>query len=140
MKKTIILTFLAVVFAMTFICGVAAAESCEDKICEIVKCNERILDAKCVVYERNCLVAIKTEKFVTRSDYEEYLEKVSEEIKAQCEIDNVIITRSPKVMHKITQLNKLDSAKRQEVIKEIIERELNRFDHSNPRPIQPRMY
>ena len=126
MKKIILTVLLLTILATALFTVTAAASTWEDKVCEIVKQNERILDAKCIIYERSCLVAIKTEKFVTRSDYEEYLNIVTEEIKSQCEIDNVIVTRNPKVMQKINKLLKLDEKERQEKIKEIIERELNK--------------
>ena len=59
MKKLILVTLLTVIVALTV--GQAAfAETVETQICEIAKQNEKVLDAKCIVYQRACLVAIKT--------------------------------------------------------------------------------
>lgn len=126
MKKII----LVILLIATVVCACAATtaigQTAEEKICEIAKSNDKILEAKCIVYQRSCLVAIKTEKFVTRSEYDRYLDSVRQQVKTQLEIDNVYVTRNPKVMQKIAELEKLDENKRQQAIQEIIEHELNK--------------
>ncbi len=125
MKKLILVTLLTVIVALTV--GQAAfAETVETQICEIAKQNEKVLDAKCIVYQRACLVAIKTEKFTTKSEYEEYLKQFKDTIKSEFEIDDVFVTRNPRIMQKLNMLSSLNENKRNEIVKEIIEKELDK--------------
>ena len=126
MKKIILAIVISATLCTAFTATCAVGQTAEEKICEIAKSNDKILEAKCIVYQRNCLVAIKTEKFVTRSEYDLYLANVRQQVTSECEIDNVYVTRSPKVMKKLSELEKLNDKQRQQAIQEIIEKELNK--------------
>ena len=126
MKKIILAIMIIATLCTAFTATCAVGQTAEEKICEIAKSNDKILDAKCIVYQRTCLVAIKTKKFVTRSEYDLYLANVRQQITSECEIDNVYVTRSPKVMKKLSELEKLNDKQRQQAIQEIIEKELNK--------------
>lgn len=140
MKKIILLCIFIAIMTTLLTSGFALADanSTERQICELATQNEKVIDAKCLVYERNCLIAIKTEKFSTKTDYEQYVNDLTNEIKTKYEIDEVYVTRNPKVMHKLAILEKLDGDKRDKLIKEIIERELNK-DNQPLKPIMPRL-
>lgn len=140
MKKIFLLGIIIAMLTAMLVSAFAFADTMttEQQICELATQNERVLTAKCLVYERHCIVAIKTEKFATKTDYEQYVDELTNEIKSKFEVDNVIVTRNPKVMHKLTMLEKLDGDKRDKLIKEIIERELNK-DNLPLKPIMPRL-
>jgi len=125
MKKAII----AAILILTICCslGTAFAATSEEHICELALQNEKVLKAECVVYHRACVLAIKTEKFSTRSEYEKFCEDLTQKVKNDCEIEYVVITRSPKVFHKINALNKLPEDKRNELIEDIVNREMAKF-------------
>ncbi len=137
MKKVIIIGLLIMTLTMLFVSAYAFAETTEQQICSIAMQNEKVKAAKCFVYERNCVIAIKTEKFTTKTEYEQYLKKLTDEIKTKFEIDNVCVTRNPKIMKKIEMLEKLDEDKRNKLIQEIIDRELNK-EHPPINGIMPR--
>ena len=126
MKKIILAIVIIATLCTAFTATCAVGQTAEEKICEIAKSNDKILEAKCIVYQRNCLVAIKTEKFVTSSEYDLYLANVRQQFTSECEIDNVYVTSSPKVMKKLSELEKLNDKQRQQAIQEIIEQELNK--------------
>lgn len=138
MKK--ILTVVILVLMLAFMSAVAYAQETESQIEELAKANDKVVKAVCIIYQRNCVVAIKTEKFVTRSEYDAYKKALTEEIKAKFQIDNVYITRNPKIMAKMELLSALSETERNKAIEEIINNELNRckppFDKSRiPQPI-----
>lgn len=134
MKKFIAIILLSVVL----LCATAAcavAETAEQRIVNMATAHEKVTAAECIIYNRTCLLAIRAEKFTTKSDYDAFTEELSEQIKSECEIDNVAITRSPKVMYKIAQLNKLSEEERNKAIEDLIDRFLN----NNERPVKPIM-
>ena len=136
MKK--LLLALLIVAAVTLCVGqLAFAETeCEVKICELAKSHEKVKEAKCIVYERNCVIAIQTEQFTQKSDYEKYVKELVEKVKAECEVDHVFVTRNPKVMKKIEELNKLSEQERDEAIQKL----LQEIKHHKPRrPMLPKM-
>lgn len=139
MKKIIAIVGLCIMLACCITVGAAFAKTSEERITELAKQHDKVVEAQCVVYNRTCLIALKTEKFSTKSDYDKFVEELRQKIENECEIDLVFVTRSPKAMHAITQLNKLDETERKEAIEKLIERELNRRDHGGSKPIQPRM-
>ena len=126
MKKLLLLSLLTIMLALT-IGQVAFAETCEEKICKLATENEKVTEAQCVIYERCCVVAIKTEKFTTRSEYDKYVAELTEKIKTDCEVDHVFVTRNPKIMVQITKLADKPQAEREQAIKELLEREM--FKH-----------
>ena len=80
----------------------------------------------CLIYERTAVVAVKTEKFSTKSEYDKYVNGLTSQIKSEYEVDHVFVTRNPKIMKQIEELSKLDGEQRDEAIKQIIE-EVMRF-------------
>ena len=134
MKRLLLTILLVATVALCFGQVVFAQTATEQKICEIAKSDEKVTDAQCVVYERACVVAIKTEKFTSKSQYDEYVNSLREKIKEECEIDHVFVTRNPKVMKQIEELNKLDSDKRDEAIQKLIEEVVQRKPHVRPMP------
>ncbi|MCM1533824.1 MAG: YhcN/YlaJ family sporulation lipoprotein [Corallococcus sp.] len=135
MKKIITGLLLAATLALC-VCGTAFAATNEERICELATSNEKVISAECVIYQRTCLIAIKTEKFTTKSAYDEYLDGLKTQIKSDFEIDNVIVTRNPKIMSKISKLREMSDEQRNAEIEKLIQRELNRID--NHKNIMPR--
>ena len=132
MKKLIVALLLVATVALTVGQLAFAATDCEQKICELAKANDKVTDAKCVVYERSAVVAIKTEQFTTKSEYQKYVKELEESIKSECEVDHVYVTRNPKVMKQIDQLSKLDEQKRDEAIRNLIEDVIQHKTHIKP--------
>lgn len=121
MKKivTVVLTILLLALSVT---PVAIAETdCEKKICEMAMENDNVTDAKCLIYKRVAVVAVKTEKFSAKSQYDTFVNTLISKIKSVCELDHVFVTRNPKVMAQIEELSELDDDAREETIKKIIE-------------------
>ena len=130
MKKLVLLTLLTIMLVLT-IGQVAFAETCEDKICKMATENEKVTEAQCVIYERCCIVAIKTEKFTSKSDYDKFVKDLTEKIKGECEVDHVFVTRNPKVMVQIAKLADKTQAEREQAIKELLEREMFKHKHDH---------
>lgn len=124
--KKLVLALLVVLTIALSVAPIAVATTCEEEICEIAKQNKKVTDAKCIVYERCCIVAIKTEKFTTKSQYDKYLEEVTNVIKEKFEVDHVFVTRNPKVMKQIETLSELDENERDDAIRQLIEDVLHR--------------
>ena len=59
---------------------------------------------------------------------DEFVAKLTEQIKKDYEIDTVYVSRSPKVMQIVDRLSKLDEASRQEIVRRLIEAERLRTD------------
>ena len=121
MRKILLAILLTATIALCFGQVAFAATATEQKICELAKANDKVTDAQCVVYERCCIVAIKTKKFTSKSQFDEYVNELREKINAECEIDHVIVTRNPKIMKEIVELNKLDGEQRNDAIQKLIE-------------------
>lgn len=125
MKKLVLITLLTIMLALT-IGQTALAETCEEKICKMAMENEKVTEAQSVIYERCCLVAIKTEKFTSKSQYDKFVEELTEKIKTECEVDHVFVTRNPKVMVQIQKLANKSEAERNEAIKNLLDKEIFR--------------
>ena len=135
--KKFLLVLLIVATVILSIAHLACAETnCEQKICELAKSNEKVKDAKCVIYERNCVVAIKTEQFTQKSDYDNYVKELTEKIKSECNVERVFVTRNPRVMKQIEQLAKLDEQQRQDAIQKLIDEVAK---HKSHKPLLPKM-
>ena len=131
--KKLLLTLLVIVAVTLSIGQLAFAETdCEQKICEMAKANEKVKEAKCVVYERNCVVAVRTEQFTQKSEYETYVKDLVEKIKAECDLEKVFVTRNPKVMKQIEELSKLNEQQRDEAIQKLIEEVVRHKPHIKP--------
>lgn len=126
MKKIVLVLLAALTLALT-IAPVAFAETdCEKQICKIACSFDGVESAKCIVWERTAVVALKTKQFATKSKYEQFVGKLTEQIKSECQVDRVFVTRNPKVMKEIEELAKLGDEQREQAIKELVER-LSRF-------------
>ena len=132
MKKFVFALLLVATIALSISQLAFASTECEQKICQLATSNEKVTDAKCIVYERTTVVAIKTEQFTTKTDYQNYVKELEEKIKSECEVDNVFVTRNPKVMKQIEALSKLDEQQRNDAIQKLIEEVSNRKPHIKP--------
>lgn len=110
-----------------------AATDTEAQICDYAKKKDKVADAACVIFDNSCVVALKTEKFTTKSDYDTFKEQLRKEIAEKYKLGTVLITRSPKAMHDIEQFAKLSAAERDEAVKNFVENELERGKRP-PRP------
>ena len=132
MKKILLALLIVVAVALSIGQLAFAQTACEQKICEFAKTNEKVKDAKCIIYERYCVVAIKTEQFTQKSDYENYVKELVEKVKADCEVEQVFVTRNPKVMKQIEELSKLDEQQRDQAIQKLIEEVIRHKPHIKP--------
>ena len=137
MKKWVLLTLLTIIVSLT-IGQVAFADCCEDKVCRLATENEKVTQAQCVIYQRCCLVAIKTEKFTTRSEYDNYVKELTEKIKAECEVDQVFVTRNPKIMVQIEKLANKPQAEREKAIEELLNNEIFKHKPDNNKFVFPK--
>ena len=115
----------------------AMATTTEKEIANLAMQNPKVVKAKCVVYERNCLVAIQTEKFQSKTEYCKFVEQFESQIKAKYQIDNILVTRNPKVMSKLDHFEKLSETERNAEIQKLIEYLLNKPTPLPARPIKP---
>ena len=131
--KKLLLGLLVIATVVLSIGQLAFAETaCEQKICGLATAHEKVKDAKCIVYERNCIVAIKTEQFTQKSDYDKYVQELVEKIKAECEVEHVFVTRNPKVMKQIEELSKLDGQQRETKLQKLIDDVAHHKHHKTP--------
>ena len=126
MKKLVLISLLAIMLALTVGQAAFAESCCEEKVCKMATEHEKVTEAQCIIYERCCLVAIKTEKFTSKNEYEKFVEELTEKIKAECEVDHVFVTRNPKVMAKINALAGKTQAEREEAIRNLLDKEIFR--------------
>lgn len=121
MKKIVVMLLLAITAALAVSQLAFAETDCEKRICELATTSEKVTEAKCVIFERTALVAIKTEKFTAKSEYDKYLKELIDNVKSECEIDHVFVTRNPKVMKQIENLSKMSEEQRDEAIQKLID-------------------
>lgn len=135
MKKIIFALLLVAILAAS-VGQLALASTNEEQIAELAKQNEKVTDAKCVIYECACVVAIKTEKFTAKSEYDQFVNELVEKIKADYKVEHVFVTRNPKIMQQVEQLSGMSEQERDGAIKKIIEHEIAHHKHPN-RPHMP---
>lgn len=131
MKKILALILLTLLLTCCT-ATIAFAETAEQHVKQLATEHEKVTACECVIYKRACVVAIKTEKFNTKSEYDEYVDALTKQIKDDCEVDYVFVSRSPKMMFKLTELNKLSEAERTKAIEELIAQQLQRHEHKIP--------
>ena len=136
MKKLVIYLALAML-VLAIVPSMAMATTTENEIANLAMQNPKVVKAKCVVYERNCLVAIQTEKFQSKTEYCKFVEQFESQVKAQYQIDNILVTRNPKVMSKLDHFEKLSERERNAEIQKLIEYLLNKPTPLPARPIKP---
>ena len=127
MKKIALILLLTLTVSALCAVGVAHAETaCETQICQLAQNNENVLDAKCVVYRRIAVIAIRTEQMFTKSAYDEYVAQLKEDVTSKFEVDSVFVTRNPKLMKEIDALSKLEGEEREKVVQRLIEEAMKR--------------
>ena len=136
MKKLVIYLALAML-VLAIVPSMAMATTTENEIANLAMQNPKVVKAKCVVYERNCLVAIQTEKFQSKTEYCQFVEQFEGQVKAKYQIDNILVTRNPKVMSKLDHLEKLSDSERNAEVQKLIEYLLNKPTPLPARPIKP---
>lgn len=132
MKKILLALLIVAALALSIGQLAFAETNCEQKICEMAKTHEKVKDAKCVIYERNCIVAIRTEQFTQKSDYATYVKELVEKIKTECEMEHVFVTRNPKVMKQIEELSNLNEGEREQAIQKLIGEVVKHRPHIKP--------
>lgn len=128
MKKILLAICVLCAIALLTLSQTAFATETEQAIADIALQNDKVVRATSVVYMRSCVVALQTKKFASREEYDEFVAKLTEQIKKDYEIDTVYVSRSPKVMQIVDRLSKLDEASRQEIVRRLIEAERLRTD------------
>ncbi len=138
MKRIIISVILLLIVTLIFPLAANAATTQETEICNKAKENKKITGAECIIYQRNCVLAIKTEKFASKSEYDNFKLALQQQLVNEYNLDKVLITRSPKAMHTIKKLSAMSQDEREKAIEDFIESE---FSPQKPhKPIQPRLY
>lgn len=134
MKKILAILLLTLTLLVS-VSAVAYAETAEEKANSLAQSNNKIVNSQCVIYKRVCVMALQTKDFNAKSDYDAFVDELTSQIKKDCQVDFVFVTRSPKIMNKIAELNKMDEADRAKAIEEIIQKELDRHHdkHTMPR-------
>ncbi len=136
MLKKLLLTVALVLAIMAIAPTFAFADTNQSQqIVDIVKQNEKVLDAKCVVYQRNCVIALKTEKFVSKAEYDEFKTEIEKTVTEKFNVDKVYVTRNPRIMHAIEKFEMLPENEKQEFIENILDKLTN---DKRPPLIQPR--
>ena len=138
MKKLVIYFALAML-VLAIVPSMAMATTTENEIANLAMQNPKVVKVKCVVYERNCLVAIQTEKFQSKTEYCKFVEQFEGQVKAKYQLDNILVTRNPKVMSKLDHFEKLSETERNAEIQKLIEYLLNKPTPLPMRPTKPPM-
>ncbi len=137
--KKLLLSVLLLVFAVSMSTTVCFATNVENEIITLTKKNEKVTDAQCIVYENNCVVAIKTEKFTSKKEYDTFKKTLENELCDKFNFDRVIITANPKAMQAINRISELSESEREDAIKKFVEFQLSPKPHRPHVPdIQPR--
>ncbi len=117
--------FIAAILLLAAILSVGSAAFAqtddEAEICKIALSHSNVTDAKCIIFERTAVVAVKTEKFVAKSQYQRFVEEFSTQIKQKFQLSHVFVSRSPKVMKQIEALARLDGEQRDAAIQQLID-------------------
>ena len=121
MKKIIVIVLLLLCVNCTIFAN-ANTTKVEEDVQKLAISLDNITDAKCIVHHRICVVAVKTEKVVTKSQYENLKKKLEEEITKNYQIDAVIVTRNVKIFKQIEELNKLEDNERAMEIEKILQK------------------
>lgn len=136
MKKFVIYMCLAML-VLAIVPTFAMATTAEKEICNIAMQNPKVTKAKCAIWEGNCLVAIKTEKFTNKTEYCKFVDEFETQIKQKYHIENIKVTRNPKVMSKLEHFESLDETGRKQEIQKLIEYLLNKPMPLPARPLKP---
>lgn len=130
-----ILPILLLIFVLLPCTAFATTQQQETEIAALAQANPKVKTAKCIVYQRNCIVALQTEKFANKTEYDQFRQELENEIIQKYSIEKVIISRNPKVMHAISRIEKMSETEREQAI----ERFLQQYSNGDRPPmIQPR--
>ncbi len=132
MKKIIYALLLITLASLLLTLPLAQASQAEDEISALAAQHNKVVKASCVVHNRCCLVALQTKKFTSREEYLQYAEQLKNTVTEKYEVDNVLITRNPRVMRAIDRLSELDDDKKQEMIQRLLDDELKRREPHPP--------
>lgn len=119
MKKYIVI--LAVVMLLLATTTAFAQTEKESEIVQLVKQNSNVTKAVCLVEQRLCVVAIQANKFVSRTEYQQFVDQTTQQIQQQFGIDKVIITRSAKLFYQINKIASLSEDERQELVEKLLD-------------------
>ncbi len=131
----IILPILALYLLILPCTALAETNEQETKISELAQAHEKVKTAKCIVYQRTCVIALQTEKFANKTEYDRFRQELEKEILQNYNLDKVIISRNPKVMHAISRLEKMSETEREQAIEKFLQQY---YDNGRPQVIQPR--
>lgn len=106
----------------------------EQEIQQLAQQSANVTKAKCIVHMRVCVIALQTNGFASHKEYNSYVQNLVSQVKDNYNVDNVYVSRSPKVMKLIDSISGLDEKDRQRVIDRIIDLATNK----RPSQVQPR--
>ena len=132
--KKFLLSILTIAIAVAVLVPVAAfaATSQETEIADYVKKQDKVVDAKCLTYDNNCIVSIKTEKFLNKTEYDNFKKNLEDQLADKYDFDHIIVTRNPKAMHAIEQISKLSETEREQAVKDFMEKIISKHPHKLP--------
>lgn len=120
--KIKLLLSLMLILSFVIIPNMALATSdLETEIANYIAEQENIVDVKCVVYMRTCVVAIRTEKLTSKRQYDDLKHTLEKELMKKFDIDRAFVTRSPKAMHLIKSFSDMTEEQRHAAISKYIE-------------------
>ena len=99
----------------------AYATTSEEKIANLAAANEKVVRAKCIIYKRNCLVALQTKEFTSHEQYKQFVAQLTEQITFGYEVDNVYVIRNPRAMQIMNKLDGLSQSERDKAIQRLLE-------------------
>lgn len=121
--KKLLFSILSIVLAATFLPVCAYADTSQEaEISTYVEQSEKVAKCKSLVFEKMCIVAIKTEKFLNKSEFDQFKVNLSRELGEKFDLEYVVVTRSPKAMHAIEKISELSENEREEAIKDLIKK------------------
>lgn len=97
------------------------ATTSEDEIAGLAAANEKVVRAKCMIYKRNCLVALQTKEFTSHEQYKQFVAQLTEQITSGYEVDNVYVTRNPRAMQLMNKLDGLSQTERDKMLQRLLE-------------------
>ncbi len=122
MKKWFILSIMLLITAIALPVYAGAADASAE-ISELAKADNRVKDAKTIVYGDSCVIAVRMENMHKKSDYIAYKDSLAQTVKDKyADISFVAITANPKIYREIEKLSELDEKDRTAKIEEMITR------------------
>lgn len=134
MKKvfTVVLVICCLYCATSTLAANASTET-ELSIASLAKEDSRVVCAVAVVEKRICVVALQTKGFASKSQYDKFTAELTKKIADNFEIDNVYISRNPKVMIVAKQIAQANLSQRQQIIEQLV-KQLSNYPTTLPMP------